>query len=293
MHASSESLSNNPGRQTLLRRLWFRVLIYTVGIYVVWCTILYFDQDRMIFPAHLTQAPLNEPFSDDALVTVLPLPGGGEVESWYFPAVAADADKPRPLVILFHGNAELIDHQEDIVRLFRTWGCAVLLPEYRGYGRAGGVPSEVGIVEDCVRFYDEIVKRADIDKERIVFYGRSLGGGVAAQVAVHRKPAALILESTFTSVASMAGRYWAPRFLARHPFRTDLVLTSLDIPVLIFHGSRDTIIPVEHGRKLHALVPHGIYVEYDCGHNDFPGTTGQMDYLKRVRAFLVDSGILR
>lgn len=292
MNTRTGSLPERPERRALRKRLWFRLLVYAAGFYVAWCTVLYFYQDRLVFPADAAPAPLSKPFSNDAVVTTLPLPDGGQVESWFFPAALAGMDSPRPLVIFFHGNAELIDQQEDIVSLFRSFGCSVLLPEYRGYGRADGVPSQAGIVEDCVRFYDEIVKREDVDARRIVFYGRSLGGGVAAQVAACRKPAAMILECTFASAASMARGYWAPEFLAKHPFRTDRVLPSLDIPILIFHGRHDTIIPVEHGRRLHKLTPRSVYVEYDCGHNAFPGSANLNDYYDRLRAFLVESGIM-
>ena len=69
----------------------------------------------------------------------------------------------------------------------------------------------------------------------------------------------------------MAHGYAAPEFLCRHPFRTDEIVQDLDVPVLIVHGTQDRIIPVEHGRRLHELAPAAAYLEYDCGHNDFPG----------------------
>ena len=116
---------------------------------------------------------------------------------------------------------------------------------------------------------------------------------MAAQIAAKRKPAALILESTFTSVAAFSRRYCVPEFLARHPFRTDKVLAGLDIPVLIIHGSRDTIVPVEHGRRLSQLARNGVYVEYDCGHNDSPGSGNEADYWLRIQDLLTRSSVIR
>ncbi|HRR86970.1 MAG TPA: alpha/beta hydrolase, partial [Phycisphaerae bacterium] len=137
------------------------------------------------------------------------------------------------------------------------------------------------------------LKREDVDPGRIAIHGRSLGGGVAAQIAARRKPAALILESTFTSVASYAQKYCVPKLLVRHPFRTDLVLPELDVPVLVFHGTRDDIVPVKHGRRLAKLARNAVYVEYDCGHNDAPGPGNEADYWGRIEAFLEEAGITR
>ena len=202
------------------------------------------------------------------------------------------SNAPAPLVVFFHGNAELIDYQSTIVEGYRRLGCSVLLPEYRGYGRSAGKPSEQAIVADAVRFYDEITRRPDVDPSRIVFHGRSLGGGPAAALAARRSAKALVLESTFTSVADMASAYLAPSFLVKNKFHTDRVLPTLEIPVLIFHGTRDDIIPVAHGRRLRDLATHGTYVEYDCKHNDFPGDENEDAYWEQVAAFLRGAGVL-
>ena len=90
----------------------------------------------------------------------------------------------------------------------------------------------------------------------------------------------------------MAHEYFAPAFLARHPFRTDRVLAELDLPLLLFHGRRDDIIPVSHGRALRDVAPDARYVEYDCRHNDFPGGTNLREYWREIGTFLRDHGII-
>jgi len=171
-------------------------------------------------------------------------------------------------------------------------GFAVLLPEYRGYGRSDGEPSQAAIVEDAVYFFDQVVENKNIDKRRIVYHGVSLGGGVAGQLARHRPPTAMILQSTFANIAEMAWQYAAPPFLARHPFYTDRVLADLDRPVLIFHGSEDRIIPVENGRRLDRVARNSRYVEYQCGHNNFPGRGNGIKYEEAIKGFLIDNRIL-
>jgi fermentation-respiration switch protein FrsA (DUF1100 family) len=264
---------------------WFRMVIYLIVAYVAWCAILYLYQDRMLFPADMAGAPSPRP-RDAQAVAIVTDDGRHPGEAWFYPAPSAGATAPRPVVIFFHGNAELIGEQDGIVRAYHDMGFSVLLPEYRGYGRCPGKPSQKAIREDMVRFYDEFIKRPDVDKTRIVFHGRSLGGGIAADLAVQREPAALILESTFCSISSMSWRYGAPPFLVKHPFRTDRVLARLDAPVLIFHGTRDSIVPVSHGRRLAAFTRGGTFVEFNCEHNDFPGEGNEEAYWGRIRDFL-------
>ena len=136
------------------------------------------------------------------------------------------------------------------------------------------------------RTYDWAQHDPRIDATRIVSYGRSLGGGAAARLAVDRKVAALILESAFTSVADFAARFLAPSFLIRDRFDSRKTLASYRGPLLMIHGRLDTIVPIEHGRELVALVPGARLEELNCGHNDCPR---QWD---TIEAFLRAAGVL-
>ena len=266
--------------------IWFFIAAYTA-----WCVFLYLQQDRIIFPRRFTPAPAERPYGDDAVLMTVQADTDTTVEAWFLPAHSASAEHPAPLVIYFHGNAELIDYQHWIVEGYRRLGCSVLLPEYRGYGRSGGTPSQRGIRTDAVRFYDDVVKRPEVDADRIIVHGRSIGGGVAADFARVRRPAALVLDSTLTSVGAFAIKHLAPPFLVKHPFRTARFLAESDVPALIFHGARDEVIPVSHGRRLGALARNATYVEFDCGHNDFPGEGNQAVYWETIAKFLVNNGI--
>ncbi|RIK68898.1 MAG: alpha/beta hydrolase [Planctomycetota bacterium] len=272
------------------RRWWLRILINLAVFYILWCIALYFYQDRLLFPADLAPAPYaGERYDTSTVVLKRPI-AGGEVVAWYVPPL--NRARPAPLVVFFHGNAEIIDDQSRIILGYQRMGFGVLLPEYRGYGRSDGSPGEAALVDDAQFFFDEIVNRRELDAGRIVFHGRSLGGGVAAGLADRRRPSALVLESTFTSVSAMARHYYAPAFIAKNPFRVDRVIASLDVPVLILHGTTDDIIPVAHGRKLRDLALRGTYHEYDCRHNDFPGDANEEAYWRDIEAFLRAAGVV-
>jgi fermentation-respiration switch protein FrsA (DUF1100 family) len=139
------------------------------------------------------------------------------------------------------------------------------------------------------QFYDWLVARPEVDASRILFHGRSLGGGVVADLATRRNAAAIVLESTFTSVASIWKRFGLPVFLCRNPFHTDLVMRNYGGPVLIFHGTRDDIVPVHHGRRLHEMIPNSTYIEMSAGHNDFPRDPNA--YWKAIGGFLRTNGL--
>ena len=177
---------------------------------------------------------------------------------------------PQPLVVFAHGNAELIDYQMPIVKGYQRLGFAVALFEYRGYGRSDGQPGEEAIVADGVALLDRLLKRKDIDPARIVYHGRSLGGGVLASLSNRRSPAVLILESTFRSVTEMARGMGLPAAAVRDPFDTQATLVKFEKPVLVCHGRRDQVVPVSHGQVLAEIAPNSTLHILECGHNDCP-----------------------
>jgi fermentation-respiration switch protein FrsA (DUF1100 family) len=245
-------------------------LVKALVIYLFWVVALYTQQSRMVFPRQYAGPAMKEGRLPPRVEAIwIESEGRGErVEAWYMPAGSADAK--APVMIFCHGNAELIDDCASLAMEWRKRGFAVLLPEYRGYGRSGGTPSQAAIVSDLVRFYDAVVARPEVDGSRVFAHGRSLGGGLAAQLAAVRPTAGLILESTFTSVASFAWGYGAPSWICTNPFRTDSALAHYDKPVLIFHGKDDNIIPVSHGRALHRLIARSTYVETEGDHIHYP-----------------------
>lgn len=263
-----------------LRRL-LRYAVVAAALYAVWLTALYIKQDSMVFPRQYAGPPLKEGRLPDRVESMwISAPGGERVEAWFMPPEKSSPElipgvmPPWPAVIYCHGNAELIDDNEGRAREWAKRGFAVLLPEYRGYGRSGGEPSQAAITEDLLRFYDMLIARPEVDKSRIYIHGRSLGGGVAAQIAARRPTAGLILESTFTSIASFAWGLGGLPWIVKHPFRTDVALRGYEKPVLIFHGVDDEIIPVSHGRALKRLLPRAVYMETAGDHMNYPPDVG-------------------
>jgi fermentation-respiration switch protein FrsA (DUF1100 family) len=173
---------------------------------------------------------------------------------------------------------------------FLERGLSLLLVEYPGYGRSAGKPSQRGIETVMMAAYDRLVARPDVDRTRIIAYGRSLGGGAACILAANRPIAALILQSSFISTREFAVQYWLPGILVRDPFDNEAVVQDYHGPILIMHGIGDKLIPVTHAKRLLQSAPNATLITYPCGHNDCPPSWDQ--FWLDVSAFLRQVGVI-
>jgi pimeloyl-ACP methyl ester carboxylesterase len=261
-----------------------------VLLYASYCALLFLMQRQMIFPRHLSGGPAAAAGPDVAVVW-LDTPEG-RVEAWFLPVQAQGLPHsgPWPAIIFAHGNAERIDLWADPFRSITRRGVAVLLVEYPGYGRSQGAPSQAAITRTMIAAHDYLRGRRDVDPDRIVFLGRSIGAGAVCSLAAERPPAALVLLSAFKSTRAMAYRFLAPGFLIRDPFDNLAVVSSYPGPVLVVHGRRDDIIPYAHGVALSRAAPRGRLITYEAAHNDCPPDWER--FCSDLLDFLVDAGIL-
>lgn len=192
----------------------------------------------------------------------------GDVEGWLLEGNGDDLAHPGPAVLMAHGNRELIDFYLSRASGYQQMGFTVLLGEYRGYGRSAGSPSRERIASDFKKFYDQLISLPIVDPARIVFHGRSLGGAVLSELARHRPPAAIIVESTFLSIKAMA--HGAPDILLSDNYDTLSALSNYEGPILIIHGTRDDVVPVSHALEMKKQIPEAQLILYECGHSDGP-----------------------
>lgn len=192
---------------------------------------------------------------------------GVRLHGWYVPVGEA-----RGVVLFLHGNAGNISHRLESIERFHRLGLSVFIFDYRGYGQSKGRPSEAGTYRDARAAWDWLLQAKSADQEKIVIFGRSLGGAIAAQLASQVRPAGLIVESAFTSVPDAAAQiYWflPVRLLARFQYNTREALARVACPVLIVHSRDDEIIPFSHGQALFAAAPQARhFLELRGGHND-------------------------
>jgi fermentation-respiration switch protein FrsA (DUF1100 family) len=200
---------------------------------------------------------------------------GIHLHGWYVPSPDA-----RATLLWFHGNAGNITHRLQNIKMLEPLKLNIFIFDYRGYGKSKGQPNEKGIYMDSQAAYDFLMQEKKTPPEKLILFGRSLGGVFAVDVATKNPAAGLILESVFTTAQDMAKAMfpilpigWALSSKLDNVNR----VSKLKLPKLFLHGDRDSVVPFELGRQVFsaAAEPKEFYEIKDAGHNDtiFAGGT--------------------
>jgi len=188
------------------------------------------------------------------------------LHGWFIPA-----ENERGVILFCHGNAGNISHRLETIRLFHEIGLSVFIFDYRGYGRSGGKTTENGTYDDARAAWNWLTGTKNYSENKIVVFGRSLGGAVAGWLAREENPRALILESAFTSVGDMGAQlypYMPVKLLIRFHYRTIDYVGRAECPVMILHSPDDELVSYEQGRRLYEAAPEPKrFFEISGGHN--------------------------
>ncbi len=212
---------------------------------------------------------------------------GVRLHAWF---IKAKGDSPA--VLWFHGNAGNISDRVENAKFLFNRGLSLFMPDYRGYGKSEGTPSEKGIYVDGQASYDYLVKDAAISPENLIIFGRSLGSCVAVYVASRNKCAGVILESAFTNMAEMA-RSNFPIIPGLGGFKDKFNsvgrISSVTAPILFIHGDEDEIVPYALGQRLFeaATVEKEFYTVRGAHHNDVYNLGGKA-YFDKFENFIRD-----
>jgi len=219
-----------------------------VAAYVAITGALYFFQRRLVFvPSGEPDTPAASGVPEMKWVRFASA-DGLLLRAWYKPA-----ERGLPTVVYFHGNAGHFGERAFKARFFINRGYGFLLTSYRGYSGNPGRPSEAGVYLDA-RAALGFLAQVGVGAHQAVLYGESLGTGVAVEMASMARPAALVLEAPFTSLADIAADrfWWAPaRWLVRDKFASVAKIGAIRSPLLIVHGERDRTVPVKFGKRLY------------------------------------------
>ena len=243
------------------------VLGLAVAVVVILTVLAYFAQESLVFfpdrTLRATPADVGLRFEDVRLTTE----DGIGIGAWW-----VEPERARGAVVFAHGNAGNISDRLDVIRLFVGLRLSVLAFDYRGYGSSDGSPSELGTYRDMEAAVAYLRSVRGIGPERTVYYGESLGGAVAVATALRLPPAALVLESTFTSVRAMAAVHYpfVPGFLAtRVRYDSRSRVRELRCPLLVLHAPDDRIVPYRMGRELFEAAPgRKAFADLEGDHND-------------------------
>lgn len=209
----------------------------------------------------------------DATEVRIPTFDGPLLHAWWFPA--ANSRQSSGAAIYFHGNAGHLGDRGTVAAALSGMGLDVLLPDYRGYGLSEGKATELGLYSDARAVYKWLVDERGVDPRKLFLIGNSLGSAVAADLAMQRKVAGLVLLGSFTNTPSLARDRlkWLPDwYLDWDDTRFDTLerIARVKAPVLIGVASEDRVIPPDEGEKvfLAAPEPKRWFVVPGAGHNE-------------------------
>lgn len=269
----TNSTGNELGPWRRVGRSLKRLGLVFLVLYALGCVAARYVSTWMLFPAP-------PPTYGETLPGLVMISGAtGE----RYAAVHLPNPQARHLLLYFHGNGEDLGIDLPHLHDLRAAGFAVLAIDYPGYGLTGGTASEAGLCAAADAAYSYATEKLGCAPERVIVYGLSLGGSAAVWVASRERVGGLVLESTFTS---------AYRVITRWPLVLGDRLPSIArigrarCPVLIMHGTADTVIPCSHGAALFAAAPEpkrALWVE-NAGHCQVPAVAGDR-YWRELREF--------
>ncbi len=249
---------------------FWKFLLLCVCLYAGLTALIYFRQSSLIYYPNLpsralgaTPQHLGLAYEDVELVTADRV----RLHGWFVPA-----ENARGTLLFFHGNAGNISHRLDSIAIFNRMNLDVLIIDYRGYGQSQGRISEKGSYRDAEAAWYYLTESRGIAADGIIVFGRSLGASIAAWLASQHAPAALIVESGFSSVPSMAQRLYPflpVRWLSKFRYDTARYVSTLACPLLVVHSPNDEIIPYAEGRQIFDAAPADKqFLDIRGGHND-------------------------
>lgn len=269
-----------------VRRWLMRLLRIIVIVYVALTLLACMFQEHLIFPGAYRSDPAtftNTKLPAESEPFQLHLPDGIEVVGLFLPARAArttatSAERP-PTILYFYGNGSALAYSLPEMNLFRSCGANVLSIDYPGYAPSTGKPSEANCYAAAEALWNYSLTRPEVDPNKIIIVGWSLGGAVAIDLAQkHPATRGLFTISAFTSMDDMA-RQTMPllptRLLLRHHFSNITKIPDIRCPIIIAHGEDDPMIPYAMSLRLRDAATGSNSVKHipipGAGHNDvFP-----------------------
>lgn len=263
--ANTLSLPATP-RQRPMRwpTLMLTIALLALGAWLALLVALWFGQEKLLFQPTPLAADTPLATAPDVHEVWVAVPGGR------LNALHLRLPDPDGVVFFLHGNAGNLQSWFVSADFYRALNLDLFMIDYRGYGKSSGrIESEAQLHADVRAAWAGI--EAMYRGKRRVIYGRSLGSGLAAQLAAELQPELTVLVSPYFSMQALAFEHyrWVPQALLRYPLRTDLALPRITTPVFMAHGERDTLIPPAHSQRLQALSPQATRVVVpDAAHND-------------------------
>lgn len=232
-----------------------------VIVYFLTCLLLFLFQEKLLF--HPTQLPKTYQFPFKNCTEVfLTTEDNAKHHALHFKQKKLKVAKG--IVLYFHGNGGVLSRSGFAANSFTKLGYDVFMIDYRTYGKSTGKLSEQYLYKDAQMVYDYLLD--DYDPENIIIYGRSLGSGIASWLAAKNEAKMLILETPFYNMKSVIKdksfllKLLPIDIILRYNFKNNFHIADLKMPVYVFHGTNDKVIPYKNAIKLKAIIKNGEFI---------------------------------
>ncbi len=211
--------------------------------------LLKYFQEKVVFLPVILPHDHTYDFENDFEEYLWDTPYEGKINALHF-----KIENPKGVIAYFHGNADNLHRWGKIAVDFTKFGYDVLVMDYRGYGKSSGPRNEEYLYSDAQFFYD--FAKENYGENKIIVYGRSLGGAFATKIAGENQPKMVILEATFYNLQDIVNR-WLPEKVTdkvspkmTYHFLSNQNILKIKVPLYHFHGTKDSVVPLKSGKKL-------------------------------------------
>jgi len=242
--------------------------------------IRWFEHRQVYAPSATLEFTPEHPYEDVSFKAK----DGVKLHGWFFPG----STRAHLTFLVFHGNGGNICHRLTFYDAWLDLGVSLFTFDYRGYGQSEGTPSEAGTYLDGQAAYAWVRERG-FGPENIILLGKSLGGGIASEIALREKIGGLILQNTFSSIPDVGSDLYPflpVRLMGTIRYETVKKLPRIHVPVLVMHSRGDDFIRFSHAeRNFVAANEPKMFWEIYGSHN---GTVeaDRARYLDGLRQFL-------
>lgn len=266
-----------------------KLIFIALFLYLFLIMAAFLSQEKLIFHPEQLSKDFRFDLSEGAEEAFLNTVDGEKINALFFPG------SKNEVILYFHGNAGSLAGWQQVSDDFTDKGYSLLIIDYRGYGKSSGEITEKGLYLDAEAAYQFLTETKEFLPDDIIIYGRSIGSGIATELARRYQTKGLVLESPFSSLKKLANQkmpFLFPSLFLQFHFDNINKLDSISCPVLLIHGEQDTLIPVSHARNLYqaysgkkklVIIPQGT-------HNDLSLFEQYHETLNSSREFFFSKG---
>ena len=246
-----------------LKKKILQIFLILFFLYSTFLVFLYFYQRNLLYH------PNENNYSGDNLTVEIekikiPTSDNLQLNGWFHEKNLSE----YKTIIYFHGNAGTLDNRIHKLNHFKDMDINFLIIAWRGFSGNKGKPTEDGLYTDGKSAISWVLKQG-VKEKNIVLYGESLGTGIVSEIAQNKNFAGVILETPFTSMVDAAKKFYPYipiNLLLKDKYENEKKVPNIDIPVMIMHGEKDTIVPFSMGKKIFEIAnepKYSYFTKYD------------------------------